>query len=177
MVYYTVIRREGKDRASKDEARNAALRRLLPLFGVPGDAAVARDENGRLYLPSCPRVDINLSHADPLTVLVAGDARVGVDLEREDRVRDPEGLARRFFTDRERQAVLTAHDPKEAALGVWTRKEAMGKYIGTGLAKTLSLCTFSPPDGTAFYTRTFTWDGCRLALTVCAHEAPKLIAP
>ncbi len=172
MVYYTIVRRDGNDRRAKDAARTAALRRLLPLLGVPLDAAVARDENGRLYLPAYPHVDINVSHADPLTAVVAGTTRVGVDVEREDKLRDPEALARRFFTEREIQAVTSSPDPREAALTVWTRKEAMGKYIGTGLAKTLADCTFTPPDGTAFYTKILTENGCRYALTVCADQPP-----
>ena len=172
MVYYTIVRRVGNDRAAKDAARAEALRRLLPRFGVPEDTPVARDGRGRIYLPDHPEIDVNFSHADPFTVAVAGTARVGVDMEAEDGIRDPEGLARRFFTPRETEAVTSSQDLRGAVLTVWTRKEAMGKYIGTGLAATMGDCTFSPPTGTSFFEETLTVGGVRYVLTVLSHEPP-----
>lgn len=172
MVYYTIVRRGGEDRAAKDAACAEGLGRLLPLFGKRPDEGQARDERGRRYLPACPDLDFNLSHAHSLTVVAVGTTRVGVDVECADRIRDPEALARRFFTENERREVLSAADKADAALTVWTRKEAFGKHVGTGLSATLDLCTCTPPDDLSFYTTTLAMDGHRYTLTLCGSEPP-----
>ena len=176
MVYYTIVRRVGNDRAAKDASRRRGLEALLPLFGVPADTRMAKDELGRPCLPEYPELMISLSHADPFTAVAVGSTSVGVDLEREDRIRDPEALARRFFTARELEEVTSSPDPRRAALAVWTRKEALGKYIGTGLAENLSVCTAVPPEGAAFYTEWLEEAGVRYALTLCAKDPPTFVA-
>ena len=176
MVYYTIVRRVGNDRAAKDAARKRGLEKLLPLFGVPTDTRMEKDGLGRPCLPECPALAVSLSHADPFTVVAVGSAPVGVDLEREDRIRDPEALARRFFTPREAEEVTSFPHPQRAALAVWTRKEALGKYIGTGLADTMKICTSVPPEGAAFYTEWLEEAGVRYALTLCAKDRPTFVA-
>ena len=63
-----------------------------------------------------------------------------------------------------------------AMLAVWTRKEALGKYIGTGLAENLSVCTAVPSEGAAFYTEWLEEAGVRYALTFCAKDPPTFVA-
>ena len=80
-------------------------------------------------------IEFNLSHAGPTLVLAVSSVPVGVDVERLDRraEADVAGLA---FADDERAelaAVPTADRPA-AFLTCWTRKEAVLKGLGHGLA-------------------------------------------
>lgn len=84
----------------------------------------------RLVEPAA-KLDFSLSRAGPRLVLAISNAPVGVDVERLDR--DVEtGVARIAFADDER-AELEDAGP-EAFLACWTRKEAVLKALGHGLA-------------------------------------------
>ena len=168
MIYYTIVRR-GEDRAARDRARGEGLARLLPLFGAPAGARLLKDEQGRPFLPDFPSLDVSVSHADGLTVVAVGTTRLGVDLECTARMRDPLGMARRFFTEGEQAEVLAAADKTLAATGVWTRKEAFGKREGSGLAAALGECTATRGGG-CFRTCRIEDSGKRFLLTFCADE-------
>jgi len=84
----------------------------------------------RLVEPAAD-LDFSLSRAGARLMLAIASAPVGVDLER--RGRDVEaGVARIAFADDER-AELEAAGP-DAFLACWTRKEAVLKALGHGLA-------------------------------------------
>ena len=167
-MYYTIVRRPGEGRGDLDAARDAALAHLLPLVGVSG-AAVAHDEVGRPYLVNRPDLFISVSHADGLTAVALSSCPVGLDLEGAAAIRDPEGLARRFFTETEQAEVASAPDVRRAVLGIWTRKEALGKYRGTGLAAVLDHATCEAD----FHTRFFLFGGSEYAITVCGEGEPE----
>lgn len=63
------------------------------------------------------------------------DGEVGVDVETTDRRVDAKGVARRFFTERESDWVLSHPEDqvKEAFVRIWTCKEACLKWTGAGL--------------------------------------------
>ena len=174
MIYYTIVRR-GEDRAAKDRARAEGLALLLPLFDAPAGAPLMKDEAGRPFLPDHPSLDVGVSHADGLTVVAVGTTRFGVDLECTARMRDPLGVARRFFTEGEQAEVHATADPITAATVVWTRKEAFGKREGRGLAATLGECTAARTDG-LFRTRGLTVSGKQFWLTFCADEEAIFVA-
>lgn len=171
MTVYTVVRREGDAPEARMRARTCALAQLLPQLGVPKDVRVEKDRAGRPYFPDHPALFISISHAPRLTAVAVSHRPVGVDLECPARIRDPEGIARRFFTEDERAALP---DPltSDAVCRVWTRKEALGKYDGRGLGATLSISTQNPPDDASFYTEIFADDGVRYCLTLCTHFPP-----
>ena len=174
-VYYTVARRQQNIRAAKDEHREQILPRLLEKLGINPHQELKRDENGRLFLPNSPTIDINLSHADPYTVYAAGDTRIGIDIECPDRIREPEKLARRFFTDAEQRQIAAANDPSIAACEIWTKKEALAKHIGTGLAKNIHTDTTFPPNDLIFHTFHTTMDSRLYILTLCTCKEAKII--
>lgn len=175
MTCYTTISRMGDGRDDKDNARRAALARLLPLFGARPDERVAHDEAGRPFLPDRPAIEISISHAAPFTAVAVSTNRVGVDVECVESIRDPAGLARRFFTDGEQRMLAEAPHLAAAVCEIWTRKESLAKYVGTGLAATMGLCTETPPAEAAFYTKQFSASGKRYTLTLCATEPPREI--
>lgn len=172
MTYYTLVRRLGDGRAEKDDATRQGLDRLLPLMGAPEGTPLSHDDRGRPCLPHLPKLFISISHAAPFTAVALSDAPVGVDIEDTRGIRDPKGLAERFFTEAEQRAVLTSDAPLEAALSVWTGKEAVGKYLGSGLAGIRTLSTHDLPDGTALYREVLYECGVRYELCLCAHSVP-----
>ena len=173
-VFCTLSVRSENTRAAKDRDREQLLPPLLRQLGLPADIPIKRDQNGRLGFPQNTAADLSLSHADPLTAYAVGTSRLGIDLEAPDRLRDPLSLAARFFTEAERQKVRSATDLPLAACEIWTKKEALAKHIGTGLAATLGMDTESPPDGLIFSTHHIRKDGRLYVLTLCTRKDPDI---
>ena len=120
-----------------------ALRRILAsalgieplavpiLEGAHGKPALA-PRGGR---PAPGLLGFNVSHSgERFVVAVAGGMEPGVDIERVRARRNLSGLARRFFSLAEQEALAAAADPLRAFYRVWTRKEAVIKADGRGVA-------------------------------------------
>jgi len=103
----------------------------------PAAVPIVRGERGRPRLDGIGELDFNISHTDDAALIgIARDGRIGVDIERDDREVNADGLARKFLTPAE-QATLTALAADERRvrfLRYWTCKEAMSKATGDGLA-------------------------------------------
>jgi 4'-phosphopantetheinyl transferase len=141
-----------RDRAARfgtDLLRNrwvvgrATLRLLLAsATGVdPADIRLARGVRGRPELAGARRFDFNVSHTDGVALIALGHAlppvmRIGVDIERRDRVVNADRLARKFLSQPERTMLspLTADERRLAFLRLWTCKEAMSKATGDALS-------------------------------------------
>ncbi|MDO4545998.1 MAG: 4'-phosphopantetheinyl transferase superfamily protein [Bacillota bacterium] len=104
----------------------------------PADMRILRTEKGKPYLPgegvSAPYVSV--SHSGSHFVCLIADLPVGVDLQHERNV-DVMKISQRYFT-REEQRYLKeggggCRDEKKKFFILWTRKEALSKYRGTGL--------------------------------------------
>lgn len=114
-------------------------------YGPAGKPHLASPAPGR------PRPAFNLAHSGQVLVIALipeGEAPLGIDVEKEGSVRQPDALLRRFGTEPERRAYF-ALPPKErpaAFLRWWTRKEALVKAQGISLVAGLK--RFSVPvDG------------------------------
>jgi 4'-phosphopantetheinyl transferase len=87
--------------------------------------------------PGSAALELSLAHAgDVILLAVSRAGAVGVDVERLDRPRNFEAIAARYFAPEE-QAALAALPPDARAAAftrAWTRKEAMVKAIGSGIA-------------------------------------------
>jgi 4'-phosphopantetheinyl transferase len=120
-------------------AGRGALRTILGLvLGVdPPAVDIVRGGRGRPRLRDEQAIDFNISHtADVAVVGITETARVGVDIERTDRMINVAGIARKFLTERERSE-LPAQAPDAArrrVLALWTCKEAMSKATGDALS-------------------------------------------
>lgn len=97
-------------------------------------------------------LQVSLSHsgsAAAVALTVAGTA--GVDIEQVRRLPDPDGLARTFMSGHEQRqwSRLSPADRDAALLSSWTRKEAVLKALGTGLAGDMRSVSapLSPPHG------------------------------
>ena len=86
-----------------------------------------------------PHVDFSITHTEGLVLcaVARGESpRVGVDAESRIRIESlpMERLCARWFTDAE-QAQFQAAPTAEQFARIWTRKEALVKYFGTGLSE------------------------------------------
>ncbi|NNE99542.1 MAG: 4'-phosphopantetheinyl transferase superfamily protein [Pyrinomonadaceae bacterium] len=82
----------------------------------------------------------NVSHTDKISLLAfTKETEIGVDLERLDRKIEVEEIAKRFFAPAEIRRLLALPSERRPIgfFNCWTRKEAIIKALGTGLAMPL----------------------------------------
>lgn len=144
-----------------------AVRRRWGLNVLP---AIARSNHGKPLFPAFPQYCFNISHSGNLALCALDDQPVGVDIEAI-RPHHPM-LAQRICSAEELVWLEQQVDKLLALCQLWTDKEALAKYHGTGLTVPLrSLCPPLPPandqDGLLFH-RTTTPD---YTLCVCGHTA------
>lgn len=127
-------------------AAHALLGRLLARYaGLDHPPALARTGRGKPYAPALAGIDFNLSHArDHALIAIAREQPLGVDLERIDRKLDAQDLARRFFSQREADALEALPEALRAIafLRLWTCKEAVLKALGAGISFGLDRVAF-----------------------------------
>jgi 4'-phosphopantetheinyl transferase len=115
------------------------LSRYLPI--APAHHELIRGPYGKPELAHCPeaeRLHFNMSHSSSLALYaVARATAVGVDIERIRPMDDLENIARGFFTAHETAALCALPVAKrlEAFFSCWTRKEAVLKATGQGIAE------------------------------------------
>jgi len=118
----------------------AALRKLLAqeVGRKPEEIAFSVGSHGKPRLDdSSAGVRFNLSHSAGLALIaIAHDAEVGVDLEEIKPRADLRGVARRVFTQAEREAVEIGGET--AFYHHWVAKEAFVKATGRGIESLLS---------------------------------------
>jgi 4'-phosphopantetheinyl transferase len=117
---------------------HALLRTVLGAYLArpPGQLAFARAAGGKPSLAD-QSLQFNLSHsADAVLIAVARSMPVGVDLEERGRRIDEAALACACLSQGEMLALdaMPAARRKRALLRQWTRKEALLKALGSGLA-------------------------------------------
>ena len=138
-------------------AARGGLRELLGAYlGDP--AATLRFRQGLRGKPAlageATGLHFNLSHSSDRALYAVARREAGVDLEAMDRRVDEAAVAERVCTAREWTAfqALPAERQRDAFFSCWTRKEAVAKAIGDGLASglnTLDACfrEDAAPDG------------------------------
>lgn len=100
-------------------------------WGLEQLPELARGEQGKPHFPAFPQYRFNLSHSGTLALCALDEQPVGVDIE-VIRPRHPR-LARRICSERELEWLEGQEDRETALCKLWTRKEALAKYRGTGL--------------------------------------------
>lgn len=153
-----------EDKARFVTGRFLARTALAEITGLdPGDMRFTTDcphcggTHGKPRLPG-GGVDFSLSHSGDRVVLVLAEgAEVGVDVERESD-RDIDRLAEMVLAAPEREvlAALPPEGRKRAFHRYWSRKEAILKATGHGLAAPMTALHVSAPDDPA---EVLAWDG------------------
>src|SRR5262245_5987926 len=151
MTMLSVAERERANRFRFDADRDrfvrahTALRMILAsyLHAAPEELVFREGAHGKPFV-DCPAdavpLRFNLSHSDNLAlVAVARGREVGVDVERVRPVSDMAGIAARFFSPLERQALDRVAPDKRlrAFFATWVAKEAYLKACGDGLTRVL----------------------------------------
>lgn len=147
------------DRMAHPDDRKRTLAGHLLILGAAkelcgaSDPTILRTAAGKPYFADLP-IRFSLSHSEDKVILAVSDREIGADIER---IRPLSlGVAKRFFTPAEQAYVFgkvpTERDfslPKaeqDAALlrrfyEVWTKKEAYGKWQGSGMTAAFSVDT------------------------------------
>lgn len=128
----------------------ASARRVLDALlcayaGVDCAPPIERGSQGKPFAPALPDLHFNLSHAGADVLLAfSGAGPLGVDVERMDRRVAIDAIAARHFAPAEAAALarLAPDRRRDAFLHLWTRKEAVLKAIGAGLAYGLQRVEF-----------------------------------
>lgn len=123
--------------------RRAALRRILAdyLGTRPEQIEFAYGRQGKpeLAVPfSSSGYQFNLSFSGELALCAVGRWPLGIDLEQERLVENAALVAKHFFTAGEIALQSAAENPNQVFLRHWTRKEALIKATGSGLAVPLN---------------------------------------
>lgn len=103
----------------------------------PQDIQFIYTDKGKPQLRHNTDITFNTSHSHERALHAFARARdVGVDIEYQERKVDYEALAERYFTKNELAwlRTMSALERKPAFLSCWTRKEALAKATGAGLA-------------------------------------------
>lgn len=99
---------------------------------------IAYEKRGKPYLTEYPDVYFNLSHSGDYVCCAVGDMPVGIDIQRITDVK--EGLAHRFFTERDNQklAACDEEERKKLFFRMWSIKESYIKLTGRGMEEGLN---------------------------------------
>ena len=148
--------RFARDRSAFVTTRAAVRQCLASELGVdPREVPIVREPAGRLRLSDdapATDIDFNVSHSGALAaVALTCGRRVGIDLEERRADRDLRRLVTDVMGVAERK-MLGALDDEEflrAFYACWTRKEAIVKAMGVGLAHPLNAIDIPelPPGG------------------------------
>lgn len=120
-------------RGMTDKAQASALlaRGAVEAWGLHKLPAVVKLAAGKPVFRGEPELHFNLSHSGSFALCALSDHPVGVDIEALRPRR--EGLAESILSPEELTWYHTQGSTTQALLTLWTRKEALCKYRGTGL--------------------------------------------
>ncbi len=112
------------------------LNSLLSSFGINtenNDLTIIRDAKGKPRFKSLP-LHFSISHSGGLAAVVLSDRNIGVDVEYVDAHRNISAISKRFFSAEEHLRLCDSNSPAEDFFSLWTKKEALAKLTGEGLA-------------------------------------------
>lgn len=137
-------RREQALRYKHFEGQRNCVRAFLALWECVKDRTILdrpQDMPEFLYnehgKPSLPKyvfdtpLHFSLSHCREAVAAYVDDEPCGVDIESVGRY--SESVARHSMNDDEFREIQSANDPSRRFVGIWTRKEALLKALGTGI--------------------------------------------
>ncbi len=133
---------------SRPGAREATREILAGYLGChPLSVDIIRSPLGKPLL-AAKGLSFSLSHTGETAALaVAAGRPIGIDIESVRREVDPVGLAKRFFSPAEAEALAALVDPLSAFFRAWVRKEAYLKALGGTVPSWLSRFAVSVGEG------------------------------
>ena len=106
----------------------------------PADITFSYNQHGKPYLEDNLNINFNVSHSGNTGLIAISDlGPLGTDVEKYRNRIDTDKMARRFFSEQEQEAFLKIADRQklQGFFYGWTRKEALIKALGLGLAMPL----------------------------------------
>lgn len=119
------------------------LRQVLAHYLPEQNLRIERCEFGKPFLPDFPKVQFNVSHSgEKLLIAVSDEVPVGIDIEQIKPRKSLSGLVKKCFSLAEQEHWFSQSENEQIALfyDFWTRKEAVVKGIGRGIAIGLNRC-------------------------------------
>lgn len=108
------------------------------------EARIKSTPHGKPYFEGAEDVHFSISHSGRVWACAIDSEPIGFDIEDLKKNRPYVSLAKRFYTDEERNYALKRGH--EAFLKIWVRKEAYLKYKGIGLSGGLASICFVHED-------------------------------
>ena len=106
------------------------------------DLIVIRDGHGKPRFASIP-LCFSMTHSRGLCAVALSDCDIGIDLEFTDVNRNYTEVSKRFFSPEEYATICSSTSPENEFIRLWTKKEALAKLYGQGLA---SICSKNLPS-------------------------------
>ncbi|GEM_PF-1116356 len=131
-------------------------------------AVIERTDEGKPYVSGGPFISV--SHSMDTFALLVADREAGLDIQYARDVKR-EKIADRYFTAEEAE-LAAADDAADRFFELWTRKEAYGKYVGTGLAQIIKTEQVLSRDDVRF-TDLRLEDGCFCAVCAGTEEGDR----
>lgn len=150
------------------------LNKLIKRARLDGEElSIIREKNGKPRFASLP-YHFSISHSRELCAVALSSVNVGLDLEYIDESRNAEALSRRFFSPEEHSRLCESRNKLEDFFALWTKKEALAKLSGEGLA---SICRGQIIDGSQYSFKEYklTLNGADARLALCFEkDAPSI---
>ena len=139
-------------RNDTDSFISEAVKKYAEAEGIlpTGGLFVKRTPLGKPFAEGYKGVYISVTHADEILLVAVSECEIGIDCESKSRkTRDMNALAGRFFTpaEKERFAGVNPDGREIFFLETWTKKEALVKLSGEGLAAITRTDSQNPPPG------------------------------
>lgn len=146
----------------------------LPTFDGKPLAGFARNESGAPHLEG-GNAAISFAHSDRLAICaLSHQGRIGVDVEPLDRrITRAEDIANRYFSTGEQALLAASADRCADFLRIWTRKEALGKALGTGLNNRVDALDTTKYDSSFFETEIVVEES---LVSVCVLREPQEVS-
>ena len=142
------MRKEKIDRLHNDSDKylslgaGVLLKRAMSEFGID-EPEIELGANGKPYIKGRSDIFFNLSHSGTYAAMTVSDREVGIDIEKIKNFKD--SLIKRVFDEKEIAMVSRLLSETEGTkeniagtdalyTGLWTAKESVMKYFGTGLS-------------------------------------------
>ena len=173
MIFYTFVNENAKHSEAHKAAFELLSYGLKKLYGI-ADFRIVTGKHGKPYLEDLPEIHFNVSHCRGLALCGISENEIGIDGELI-RNYDPK-IMKRIFSIQEQELITASEDPETDFFRIWTLKEALGKYLGTGLFSSLKEYSFSlngeRPLCESFSEKIFTQKILheKWVVSICAHD-------
>lgn len=102
----------------------------------PQNIRIETNPRGKPFLTDYPKLFFSLSHTKGMALIGFSSYPIGIDIEPLNRKTEKEAILKHFFSEAEQQSYFSQNDEikQKAFFTGWTRKEALLKATGEGLA-------------------------------------------